>query len=297
MRKAKNRVLIVLNPVAGKGYGKNRIYQMIEVFSKYGYLVSVMLTVPNGKTQFEVQREAKNFDVIVAVGGDGTLNEVVNGILASGTDVPLGYIPLGSTNDFGTSLKLPKNAADACEKIAKSDPRGLDIGRFGDKNFVYIACTGLFSSVSYMTSQQLKNALGHGAYVIKGLAELGQLKKTYYSIELENETIEGDFWFIGVSNTLRAGGFSLLSNEHVLFDDGYFELNIIKTPKNVLDGTLILTDMITWKSENENVIKRKVKKAIIRTDSPKRWSLDGENGGENKECVIEVQKKAINFFY
>ncbi|MBR6754402.1 MAG: YegS/Rv2252/BmrU family lipid kinase [Clostridia bacterium] len=293
----KNKLLLVLNPVAGKGYGKNKLFEIVDIFSKHGYIVSVMLTKPNGETEKAVAREADGYDIIVAVGGDGTLNEVVNGILSSDADVPLGYIPLGSTNDFGTSLKLPKKIEEACKKIAESEPKWLDLGRFGDKNFTYIACSGLFSSVSYMTSQQLKNVLGHGAYVLKGLSEIAQTKSTFYSIELDDETIEGDFWFVGISNTLRAGGFSFYKNGEVDFDDGYFELNILKAPKNILNGTLILTDLFTFKSQSENFIKKKVKKAIIRTKTPQKWSLDGENGGEKTEVTVEVRQKTIKFFY
>lgn len=293
----KNKLLLVLNPVAGKGYGKNKLFAIVDIFSKYGYIVSVMLTSPNGETEKAVANQANDYDIIVAVGGDGTLNEVVNGILSSKSDVPLGYIPLGSTNDFGNSLNLPKKIEDACKKIVESEPKWLDLGRFGNKNFTYIACSGLFSSVSYMTSQQLKNVLGHGAYVIKGLSEIAQTKGTFYSIELDGETIEGDFWFVGVSNTLRAGGLSFYKKGEVDFDDGYFELNILKAPKNILSGTLILTDLFAFKTQNENFIKKKVKRAVIRTETPQTWSIDGENGGEKSEVTIEVCPKAIKFFY
>lgn len=293
----KNKLLLVLNPVAGKGYGKNKLFAIVDIFSKYGYIVSVMLTSPNGETEKAVASQANDYDIIVAVGGDGTLNEVVNGILSSKSDVPLGYIPLGSTNDFGNSLNLPKKIEDACKKIVESEPKWLDLGRFDNKNFTYIACSGLFSSVSYMTSQQLKNVLGHGAYVIKGLSEIAQTKGTFYSIELDGETIEGDFWFVGVSNTLRAGGLSFYKKGEVDFDDGYFELNILKAPKNILSGTLILTDLFAFKTQNENFIKKKVKRAVIRTETPQTWSIDGENGGEKREVVIEVCPKAIKFFY
>ncbi len=293
----KNKLLLVLNPVSGKGHGKNKLFEIVDIFSKHGYLVTVVLTGPNGETEHTVENRAKDFDIIVAVGGDGTLNEVVNGLLASKADIPLGYIPLGSTNDFGNSLNLPKKIEDACKIIIRNEPKWLDLGRFDDKNFTYIACSGLFSSVSYMTSQQMKNMLGHSAYVLKGLADFAQTKKTFYTIEFDGETIEGDFWFVGVSNTLRAGGLTFYKKGEVEFDDGYFELSILKAPKNILNGTLILADLFAFKLENEYAIKKKVKKAIIRTQTPQNWSLDGENGGEKSEVTIEVCQKAIKFFY
>ena len=178
-----NKLLLVLNPVSGRGLGKFIMYDLIETFSRYGYRVTVMLTDPDGATEEQIIEEAKSDGKIVAVGGDGTLNMVASAIIKSGVDVPLGYIPLGSANDFGSSLGLTNDIEDACHIIATHEPKAIDVGCANGRYFVYIISAGLFTSTSYTTSQQLKNVLGHNAYVFKGLSELKDIKRTeeYYA--------------------------------------------------------------------------------------------------------------------
>ena len=197
-------LLLIINPVAGKGLGKSRLFKAVDIFTDHGYRVTVLPTAPNGKTEKAIIEEAKNYDLAVAIGGDGTLNTVASGIMKSKTDLPLGYIPLGSTNDFGSSLGLSKNIDDACAHIAKNEPKPLDIGRFGDKYFVYIACTGLFAAASYMTSQQMKNAFGHGAYLVKGFLELSEIQTEQHYHQFYGSGIPADVFWFWHQNTLHA---------------------------------------------------------------------------------------------
>ena len=295
---AKNKkLLLILNPVAGKGQGRSKLFEVIDTFSNHGYRVSVLPTKPNRETEGDIAKEAAFYDLLVAIGGDGTLNNAANGILKSGSDIPMGYIPLGSTNDFAASFELSNNIKTACEFIAKNDARYIDIGRFNDRYFVYIASTGLFSNASYMTSQQLKNALGHSAYLIKGIADLAGTKKMRYKVETENETIGGDFLLASVSNTLRAGGIFTFPKDDVSFDDGYFELTMVKAPNNIFDITNLVNDMLYSSLKTDFIVRRKVKKAKIRFSTPYGFSLDGENGGEHTEATIEVCEKALRFIY
>lgn len=289
--------MLAVNPVAGKGRGKSIVYKAVEIFSQHGYRVTVLPTEPDRRTETVIFSEAHNYDRIVAIGGDGTLNNVASGIMKSGSDVALGYIPLGSTNDFAASLKLPKDVNIACEHIAELEPKPLDVGVFGDRYFVYIVCTGMFAEASYMTSQQLKNTLGHSAYLIKGLYSLKETKKMHYTVETESETIDGEFLFASVSNTLRAGGVVWLPKGEVEFDDGFFELTMIKAPKRISEGTSLVNDLVYSRLDSENFLRRKVKYARVRVDSPSGWSLDGENGGEHSEAVIEIKEKALHFIY
>ncbi len=291
------KLLLILNPVAGKGRGKDILFELTERFTKYGYRVTVLPTESDKKTESAIIKEAKNYNLIVAVGGDGTLNNTVSGIIKSEADVPMGYIPLGSTNDFAASLELPKDIGKACEKIAKGKPKAIDVGRFGDKYFVYIACTGIFSEASYTTSQQMKNAFGYSAYLWKGLASLKDAKKMRFSINADGEDIEGDFLFAAVSNTVRAGGLVWLPKKEISFDDGYFELTLIKAPVNIIDGTALVNDLIVSRVDSDNFIRKKVKRALIKTDHKSGWALDGENGGERDTAVIEIKQKALRFIY
>ncbi len=292
-----NRLLLIINPVAGKGRGKSALFKAVDIFSKHGYRVTVLPTEPNGATERKIINEIKDYSLCVAIGGDGTLNTVVNGIMKSESLVPLGYIPLGSTNDYAASLKLPKEITTACERIATREPKFIDIGRFGDRYFAYIACTGMFAAASYMTSQQLKNALGHSAYLIKGLYSLKDTKKTFYKIVTDEETIQGEFLFCSVSNTLRAGGVIWLPKNEVLFDDGELELTLLKAPTTIAEGSAMVNDLLYSRLETETFIRRKIKRAEITVGTKSGWSLDGENGGEHNTANIVVLKNALKLVY
>ena len=291
------KLLLILNPVAGKGKGKAILFDVIERFTKYGFRVTVLPTESGKKTEQTIIKEAKNYDLAVAIGGDGTLNNTVSAIIKSGTDLPLGYIPLGSTNDFAASLGLPKDLDLACERIAKAKPKAIDVGRFDDKYFVYIACTGMFSEASYTTPQPMKNAFGYSAYLWQGLISLKDTKKMRFVIDADGEIIDGDFLFCAVSNTVRAGGFVWLPKKDISFDDGLFELTLIKAPEKLKDGTALVNDLIVNRIDSGNFVRKKVKHAKIRTEHQSGWALDGENGGERDEATIEIISKAIRFVY
>lgn len=293
----KNRLLLVLNPVSGKGQGKYILFDLVNELSRYGYLVTVMLTDPEGNTERQIIEKAKDYDKIVALGGDGTLNMVAGAIIKSGADVPLGYIPLGSANDFGSSLGLTNDVEDACHIIATHDPKAIDVGFCNGKYFVYIVSAGMFTSTSYTTSQQLKNVLGHNAYVIKGISELKDIKRTKYSLEIDGETISEDLIFISVSNTLHIGGMLHLEHDNVQFDDGLFEIILVKYPHSIIDGTALTNDLINSNLSTERFIRRQAKELKIRTAEPQRWTLDGENGGLHSEIDIKICPKAIKMIY
>ena len=290
-------LLLIINPVAGKGRGKRLLFDIAESFTQYGYRVSILPTERGEITENIIALEAHKYSLCVALGGDGTLNTAVRGILKSDRDVPLGYIPLGSTNDFAYSLSLPKDISVACSNIAFNESRHIDIGCFNGRHFAYIACTGMFADASYMTSQQLKNTLGYGAYLVKALPSLLGTRKARYSVVADGEAIEGEFLFCSVSNTLRAGGVIKLPREDVRFDDGYFELTMLKAPKNLADGSSMVNDLLYSRLDTQNFLRRKAKNIKITVGHPSGWSLDGENGGTTDTAVITVREKAIRFVY
>ena len=291
------KLLLIINPVAGKGKSRSVLLDVIDIFSRYGYRVTVLPTEPNGITEQKLTQELSAYSLCVAIGGDGTLNAAVNGILKSGCDVPLGYIPLGSTNDFAYSLALPKDVLLSCARIAENEPRYIDVGRFNDRYFSYIACTGMFSEASYMTSQQLKNTLGYGAYLLKALPSLLGTHKARYNVIADGERIDGEFLFCSVSNTLRAGGVIRLPKNDVRFDDGVFELTMLKAPSSLAAGTAMDNDLVYSRLETKSFLRRKAKRFEITLGHPSGWSLDGENGGVCSNAVIEVAEKAIRFVY
>ena len=291
------KLLLIINPVAGKGKAKKYLFDATNIFSAHGYSVTVMPTTPDGNTEAEIIARAKDFDLAVAIGGDGTLNAVASGIVKSGTNLPMGYIPLGSTNDFGLSLGLSSNVKEACTKIATTEPKTIDVGTINGRHFVYVACTGIFTGASYSTSQKMKHIFGHAAYVLKGACDLCRPQKAHYVIETDDGDFEGDFLYAGVSNTVRLAGIFSLERSNVVFNDGIFELTMIKAPTGPLNGAALLGNIITSRIHTHRFVRKKIKKAVIRCNKEKGWSVDGENGGKVLETVIEVKEKALRFIY
>lgn len=292
-----NNLLLIINPVSGKGAAKSKLFEMVDIFSKHGYRVTVMPTESEGKTEKRLIEEAKYYDLAVAVGGDGTLNTAINGLLKSQADTKMGYIPLGSTNDFANSFGLTKDIETACIRIATNEPKRIDVGKFGERYFAYIACAGLFASTSYSTSQRLKNVFGHSAYLAKGASELANMKKIKYTVELENETISDEFLLAAVTNAIKVAGVFTLPKDNISFDDGLFELTMARPPKNMKDGAGMIKNIIDANYETERFVTRTVSKAHIIAETPLGWSLDGENGGEHNDVWIEIKQQALNFIY
>lgn len=292
------RLLLVVNPVAGKGKGMKKYPKAMEIFSERGYEPELLLTDAKGEAAKRITEVAADFDMIVAIGGDGTLNMVADAVIKSGSDTPMGYIPLGSTNDFGASLELSKNIKRACINIVSKEPKPIDVGCINGVNFVYIACTGLFTSSSYSTPQKMKRIFGKTAYLFKGFADLFRAESIHYSISIDgDEDIEGDFLYGGISNTLRVAGIFSLKTSNVVFDDGIFELTMIKTPERKRKIPSLLFDIAFSRLYTDNFRRAKLKRAVIRCEKPKCWSIDGEKGEERVESVIEVKEKALRFIY
>lgn len=293
-----NRLLLVLNPVSGKGKGKKILFDIVNRFTLHGYVVTVIPTsAKRSDSEKSIKIASQNCDIIVAVGGDGTLNLVASAMMRHSINLPLGYIPLGSTNDFAGSLNLPKSHLDCCDLIAEREPKSIDIARFCDDYFVYIAGTGLFTEASYMTSQQLKNTLGPSAYVWNAISSLKDTKSLKYKIDADGEIIEGDFIFVSVSNTLRAGGVIRIPKKDIEFDDGLFELTLIKTPERLTDLSNLINDLIKSDLDTDCFLRRHIRRAKIELEAAVSWSLDGENGGMAQIADIEVVNKAIRFIY
>ena len=167
------KLLFVYNPKAGKALIKNKLADILDIFADAGYETTVIPTRGQGDAAEAVAGRPGEYDLVVCSGGDGTLDEVVTGMIRSGFRTPIGYIPAGSTNDFGGSLSLPKNMVQAAEVVVNGWDFACDIGSFScndvDDVFVYIAAFGIFTDVSYETAQDMKNVLGPLAYLLEVL--------------------------------------------------------------------------------------------------------------------------------
>ena len=289
------KMLFVMNPYAGMRRANRYVADLLTIFNQAGYEVTAHMTSGTSDAEKIVREKCAQMDLVVCAGGDGTFNETVSGILHSGADVPVGYIPCGSTNDFANSLKLSTNVVQAAKDIVEGTPVRYDMGKFGDRYFSYVASFGAFTKASYSTPQNIKNALGHTAYILEGIQELSQLKPTHVRFELEDgQIIEDDFIFGAVSNSTSLGGILTLDPKQVDMGDGMFELLLVRMPKDLIE----LNDCV-WAVQRQKyncammtfVTTRKLE---VFPDPNMSWTLDGERADGAQEIVIENLHHAIS---
>lgn len=281
-------MLFVVNPRSGRGQIKNRLLEILNLFSGAGYEVEVYVTQGPLDARDIVVKKGEGKDVIVCSGGDGTLNEVISG-MAGLKEVPeLGYIPAGSTNDFASSLKLPKSMAAAARAVTGGEVCQVDIGSFcGDRYFAYVAGFGAFTEVSYLTPQEKKNMIGHPAYVLEAMKSLTSIKSYFMTVETENQVVEGEFIFGVVTNTISIGGFKGLTGADVALDDGLFEVLLVRTPKNAQEFSEIVSSLILKAETNDQLLRLKARSLRMSAAEPVDWVLDGEFGGSHETVRIE----------
>lgn len=293
------RMLFIYNPTSGRGRIKSSLIDLIDIFVKSGYRVEVYPTQCSGDAKRAVIRRDDGFSLIVCCGGDGTLDEVVTGMMECRDRIPIGYIPAGSTNDFASSLGIPKSMTKAAHTAVSGNAFPCDIGRFNDDVFVYVAAFGMFTDVSYDTDQHMKNMLGHMAYIIEGARRLPSVKSYHYDIEYEDEEgiphqMEDDYLLGMVTNSRSVGGFKNITGKKILLDDGIFEVTLVKKPLGPIEY-MLLSDAISKKEiDTSLIISFKARRISFTTDEPVAWTLDGEYGGEHNRIDILVDKQALS---
>lgn len=290
------KMLFVVNPRSGKGQIKNRLLEILNMFSAAGYEVEVYVTQKALDAREVVRSRGAGKNLIVCSGGDGTLNEVVSGMAMLDRMPVLGYIPAGSTNDFASSLKIPKNMVNAARAVTEGEICQVDIGRFcEDRYFTYVAGFGAFTEVSYLTPQDKKNLLGHQAYMLEGMKSLTSIKSSFMTIETEDQVIEGEFVFGVVTNTVSIGGFKGLIGGGVALDDGLFEVLLVRTPKKPQEFSEIISSLILKEENNDQLLRFKARSLYMVSPEPVDWVLDGEFGGSHEAVRIEnlCQKLSI----
>ena len=288
------KLLFIFNPHSGKGLIRNYLVDIVDTMVKAEFDVTIYTTQARADATRKVLEEGAGYDQIVCSGGDGTLDEVVTGMIQANLDIPLGYIPAGSTNDFAASLHLSSDPRLAALDIAGGQPHPLDIGRHNDRYFAYVASFGAFTRSSYSASQAAKNALGHFAYILEGLGDLDSLRPYNCRIEADGEVFEGDFIFGAVCNCTSMGGLVKLDPNRVKMDDGQFELLLLRMPKTALDLQNLITAMTRMQYDYPGVIFRHVRHVTLTTQSHIPWSLDGEYAPSAERVDIDSLPGAIS---
>ena len=292
------KVLVIINPKSGKFTVKNQLWHIADMFTKEGFETTVYTTQKRGDATEYAKLLADKFDLIVCRGGDGTFNETMNGIVQSGIDIPLGYIPSGTTNDFANSIGVPANVQDAVDLICAVDPKPTDMGHFNkERFFCYTASFGIFTKCSYSVSQKAKNLFGYPAYVVGGLKEIKGFKPLEMRIECDNEIFEGEYALGSISSSLSIGGMIKYKKEDIGFDDGVFELNLAKLPATAYEWTQLAKDVARQKYDKKFFTLSKGSHFVIESkgeDVP--WTLDGEFGGAHKVVEIDCLKQIIKVY-
>ena len=289
----KKKMLFVYNPKAGKERIRSNLLDIIDIFSKAGYEVTVHPTQERGDATKAVKSRENIYDIVTCSGGDGTLDEVVNGMWKSKKRVPIGYVPAGSTNDFAMSLGIPAAMHASAEALVNGQEYACDIGVMNNETFVYIAAFGIFTDVSYLTRQDIKNVLGHMAYIIEGAKRLSEIRSYHLKVTTDEGVIEDDFVFGMVTNSISVGGFKDITGKNVKLDDGVFEVTLVKLPDNMLDMSNLLASFLNRDIDTEQMYCFKTKHIEFESKDEIAWTRDGEFGGSHTHVDIKNVNKAI----
>lgn len=287
------RILIILNPCAGTKQANKYFVEIIQVFCEAGFETVVRTTHASGDGTDIARDHAADFDLVVCIGGDGTFNEVIDGVLKSGAQVPIGYIPAGSTNDFAVSMGLSKDVVQAARDIAYGKPRTLDVGCFNGRYFSYVASFGAFTQASYEAPQSIKNMLGHMAYILEGIKDIPSIRPLKLWLKMEQGVYGGEYLFGAVCNSTSVGGILTLSDDLVDMNDGKFEVLLIKSPSNILELNQILLALTTQNFNSPMISFFSSSKMEVTADPDMPWTLDGEYQEGAESITIENIHGAI----
>lgn len=287
------KMLFIMNPFAGQKKANKALSEILLLFSQAGYEVVTHMTTGQGDASVEAQRWVDRMDLVVCCGGDGTLNEVITGVLRAGSTTPIGYIPAGTTNDFASSLKLSGNLLQAARDIVEGEPVAYDVGRFGQRYFSYVASFGAFTKSSYVVPQNIKNALGHTAYVLGGISELSQIRNEHIRMEIDGEVVEDDFLFGAICNSTSIGGILTLDPRQVDMGDGLFEILLVRAARNLEEIGECIRAVQSQKYNCEMITFRSARNIKIFANPNMPWTLDGEKEEGHQEVTVENLHHAI----
>lgn len=282
------KMMLLVNPNAGKGGYKAVLADILSVFSTNNILPTVFFTKYAGNSLELIEKYAQQYDMVVCLGGDGTLSEVVSGMMRLEDRRPIGYFPLGTANDVARTLGLSgKTAVEIAQRIVNGATIPYDVGQFGaDKFFTYIAGFGAFTEVSYVTPQDRKQALGHLAYMLEAVKRLPKLTHYKAIVEYDGGVIRDDFIFGAVTNSTSVAGLVRLNSNKVQLSDGMFEVLLVKTPQDIKALNDIVTAVLSNNFDQQNVVFLKSREVRIMFEKPAAWTRDGEDGGIHQDVFI-----------
>ncbi len=286
-------VLIVYNTKAGKAHIRSNLLDIIDIFVKADYEVTAYPTQKPGDAIKAVKNRRDGYDIVVCSGGDVTLDEVVRGMMQCEEKLPIGYVPAGSTNDFANSLKIPRSMIKAADVVVNGKMFSCDVGAFNDDSFIYVAAFGIFTDVAYETKQDLKNVLGHTAYLLEGMKRLSSIKSYNMKITCDDMELQEEYIYGMITNSNSVAGFKGITGKDVELNDGFFEVTLIRKPAILKDMNDIMAALTDKRIDSDAIKVFKASKITIESEQEVAWTLDGEYGGSHNKVVIENKKKAL----
>ncbi len=286
-------LLLIVNPKAGRGTTEKNLSSVVSMLSSHGYLTTVYYSQNRGDARRIAKEYTDRYETVVCSGGDGTLEEVVAGVIAGGNHSRIGYIPAGSTNDFAYTLSISPDPKKAVKTLIHGEEFACDVGLFNGRYFIYIAAFGAFTDVSYRTDQDLKNVIGHGAYIIEGARSLFDLKPFPMKLTFGDQTMEGDFLYGMISNSRSVGGIRNMIPDDVGLDDGEFEILLIRNPVTTKDWENLIGAMVSKQPDGDMLFLGRAERIVCSSSQKIAWTLDGEDGGLHSKCEIINEKQKI----
>ena len=288
------RLLLIVNPKSGREKMRGQLLRVTEILTRGGYEVTVYPTKEKGDgTVRAAQIKQNEYDRVVVCGGDGTLNEVITGLMNTGVKCTLGYIPSGTLNEWSSGLHIARDIPTAAKDIINGEMVELDIGKFDDKYFSYTASFGAFTEASYSAPQDIKNVLGQAAYFFEGIKSLGNIKPIHLKFTADDREVEGDFLFGAISNSMSVGGIVKFNETTVKLNDGLFEVVLIKNPSSITEFQSILEGILRQDLDRKGIEFFHTKAITVSGGSDVSWTLDGEYAAGKDEIKIENIHSAI----
>ena len=287
------KLLFIINPRAGKTQSRAPLFDAVSTLCEAGYLVNIHNTTGRGDATETAARLGGDFDVVACSGGDGTLNETIAGVMQLEEKPLLAYLPRGTTNDFASSLHISSNPVKAAAAIAAGRQQVLDMGQWNDRYFVYVASFGAFTHSSYSVSQAAKNALGHFAYILEGMKDLNTLRPYKVKVTADDQVYDGEYLFGAVCNSTSIGGLMKFEPEHVVLDDGKFELLLVPNPTTPLGLQNLLLALMGQRYHDEGIVYCHVSHVTLETEEDLPWSLDGEYAPSAPRVEIDNRQRAV----
>lgn len=291
------KLLLLINPSAGKSAIRSQLIDVIDTFNKADYQVTSVVTQNKGHLSETVMKTGNEYDTVVCCGGDGTLNITVSALCELEEPPVLGYIPAGTTNDFAKSRGISSIPTGAARQIAEGEVRNIDLGFLGGRPYVYVAAFGMLSNVSYETPRQLKQNIGHAAYLLEGIKAFSKHKSYNISFRIDGELLEGEFICGMLTNTRRVGGFSLPIISDLMLDDGVIDITLVKKPRSADDTTKLFNAVVTQQPDDNMVYQIRANSISYESDKMISWTLDGEFGGSYKRQSVQLREHFLKIVY